>query len=59
MKTWSTGAPNPRGDLYSDEAPIPRLTISEQFRAMKRTYLSVPREEVNEVLEAMGLRHGS
>ncbi len=56
MKTWSTGAPNPRGDLYADEAPVPRLTISEQFRAMKRAYRELPREHVNEVLEAMGLR---
>lgn len=56
MKTWSTGKPNPKGDLYSDETPIPPLTITEQYLAMRSTYKKVPREMVNDVLEALGLR---
>lgn len=55
MKTWSTNQ-HPKGDLYSDETPIPRLTITEQYLVMRRAYKSVPRELVDDVLETLGLR---
>lgn len=59
MKSWSTDT-HPKGDLYADEAPVPPLTISEQYLAMRSTYKKIPREMVNDVLEALGLRkrHG-
>lgn len=59
MKTWSTYQ-HPKGDLYADEGPVPPITITEQYLVMRRTYKSVPRELVNDVLETLGLRkhHG-
>ena len=57
MKTWSVGAPNPKADMYVDETPVQPTGICEQFRAMKYVYRHAPKELVNEMLEAMGLRH--
>lgn len=55
MKTWSTTS-HPKGDLYTDEKPVPPLTYAEVKRAMKMVRRQVPKEEVADVLEALGLR---
>ena len=55
MKTWSTGAPNPRGDLYADETPVPKGGICEQYRAMAYVFKALPREAAKDVLERLGL----
>lgn len=53
MKTWNTGQPNPRGDLYADETPIPRVGICDQFRAMAYVFKALPHDEAKVVLERL------
>lgn len=55
MKTWSTGAPNPRGDLYADETPVAVVGICDQYRAMAFVLKALPREQAKIVLEQLGL----
>lgn len=56
MKVWSTDGPG-RNDLTTDDMVVPPLTITEQYRAMKRIYKTAPPAQVNEILMQLGLRH--
>ena len=55
MKTWARES-HAKGDLYHDEEPVAPPGICDQYRAMKSVWTKVPREGVNDVLEALGLR---
>lgn len=55
MKTWATSS-DARADLYIDEGIGGPVGICDQFRAMRIVMRSVPKEMVNDVLEALGLR---
>lgn len=59
MKTWSVGPPNPRGDLYTDETPVPKPTEEERALAVRRVMRLAEPGLVDEVLEMLGLTDAS
>ena len=55
MKSWSTGAPNPRGDLYVDETPVKKIEEEEAELATRYVKRVAPPDLVDEALDWLGL----
>lgn len=50
MKSWSTES-NPKGDLFHDETPIPRVDDEDRERAIR----FMERAGASDLLEMLGL----